>query len=249
MDALAAISKRISCRAYNGLEVEESKLDQLQAAVEAGNEEAAARDEHVRMVLVRPEQGGGDLRLTPAMFHGQPTTYVALIAGEGTGARINLGYYGERVALLATNLGLSTCWVCGTYDKKTVHEPLREGEVLHGVLVIGYPPQHTPIKQRGIRRALRARDKKPQAIYAGYDTAPKWLRAGVDAVLMAPSSVNGQPVVFEDAEGGVVALLPKVKSGIEFIDLGIAGLHLELAATAHGYQCEWLEGGIFHVRE
>lgn len=246
MDALAAISKRISCRAYGRLEVEGSKLDQIEAAVK----EANALGEGIRMVLVRPENGGGDLRLTPAMFHGQPTTYVALIGDETTGSRVNLGYYGERIALLATTLGLSTCWVCGTYDKKTVAEPLGKGEVLYGVLLIGYPPQHTPIKQRGIRRALRARDKRPEAIYAGYDKAPGWLKAGIDAVIMAPSSVNGQPVVFEDTpEGDIATIIPKIKSGLEWIDLGIAGLHLELAAAAHGANGTWLEGGFFHVEE
>ncbi|MBQ6649690.1 MAG: hypothetical protein IJM67_00385, partial [Atopobiaceae bacterium] len=205
MDVMDVISKRISCRAYSDLEVEGSKLDQLAAAIEAGNEQG----EGIRMVLVRPGDGGGDLRLTPTMFSGQPTTYIALIGNVSTGSRVNLGYYGEEVVLLATDLGLSTCWVCGTYDKKTVAEPLGEGEVLYGVLLIGYPPQHTPIKQRGIRRALRARDKKPEAIYAGYEKAPGWLKAGIDAVIMAPSSVNGQPVVFEDApEGDIATIIP-----------------------------------------
>ncbi|MBR3385648.1 MAG: hypothetical protein IKG69_10685 [Atopobiaceae bacterium] len=78
MDALTAISRRISCRAYGNLEVEGSKLDQLAAAIEAGNE----LGEGIRMVLVRPEEGGGQLRLTPAMFHGQPTTYIALIGDD-----------------------------------------------------------------------------------------------------------------------------------------------------------------------
>ncbi|MBQ6411323.1 MAG: hypothetical protein IJI16_05175 [Atopobiaceae bacterium] len=244
MDVMDVISKRISCRAFSDLEVEGSKLDLLAAAIEAGNEQG----EGIRMVLVRPEDGGGDLRLTPAMFSGQPTTYIALIGNVSTGSRVNLGYYGEEVVLLATDLGLSTCWVCGTYDKKTVNVPLAEGEVLHGVIPIGYAPHHMPLKQRTIRAALRRRDKKPQAVYAGYDEAPEWKRAAIDAVIAGPSAVNGQPIVFEDTENGDVAtIIPKVKSGMEWIDLGIAGCHFELAAAAHGAPGTWLAGGFFHV--
>lgn len=34
---------------------------------------------------------------------------------------------------------------------------------------------------------------------------------------------------------------------MEWIDLGIAGCHFELAAAAHGTPGAWLEGGFFHV--
>ena len=30
------------------------------------------------------------------------------------------GYYGERIILTATTMGLGTCWVGGTYDRTSV---------------------------------------------------------------------------------------------------------------------------------
>ncbi len=55
------------------------------------------------------------------------------------------------------------------------------------------------------------------------------------------------PVVFEDTANGIAATLPKVKSGIELIDLGIAKLHFELGAKYAGTEGSWSwgAGGVF----
>ena len=194
------------------------------------------------MVLMRPENGGADLKLAKAMFAGQPSTYIANIARTDEESRDRLGYYGEKVILFATQLGLGTCWVAGTYDRASAHVSLEPGEELHAVVPVGYPAPKTPLKQRTVRAALRRRDKKPTDVYAGYNVASAAVRAAIDAVIKGPSAVNGQPWVFIDTPGGIAATLPSVKSGIELLDLGIAKLHFELGAASAGVGGTWSWG-------
>jgi hypothetical protein len=246
MDIMQAVSKRISCRAFDPHDVEPGLLDQLEACIAKGNE-AGGLD----MRLVRPQDGGAGLKLAGAMFSGQPSAYVVAFAPADEQSRDRLGYYSEKVILLATQLELGTCWVAGTYDKSSVTAQPKAGHKLHGVIPVGYPAAKTPLKQRTVRAALRKRSKKPTELYAGYETAPAWVRAGVDAVIAGPSAANGMPVVFEDTADGIAATLPKVKSGIELIDLGIAKLHFELGAKDAGTEGSWSwgAGGVFTPRQ
>lgn len=245
MDIMQAIGTRISCRAYDDRAIEAEKLEQLAECIDEGN-----RAGGLGMVLVRPEDGGAELKLAKAMFAGSPSTYVALFSPTDGDARDRLGYFGEKVVLLATQLGLGTCWVFGTYDKQSVRvQPTDASHELLGVIPVGYPAAKMPLKQRTVRAALRKRDKKPDEIYAGYGSAPDWVRAGIDAVIAGPSAVNGQPVVFVDAEDGIAATLPKMKNDIELSDLGIAKLHFELGAASQGTTGTWSwgQGGTFRT--
>jgi hypothetical protein len=124
--------------------------------------------------------------------------------------------------------------------------------VLHDVIPLGYAPEKLPLKQRTIRTGLRARSKKQAAMYEGptsLDKAPQWIKAAIDAVWKGPSAINEQPVVFtwEGGDAPVKAKLPRVSTGKEYTDLGIAKLHFELAAEACGIDgsWEWGENGAF----
>ena len=242
MDIMQAIAERISVRAYDDRAVEAEKLDQLEACIRQTNDEGG-----LGMVLVRPEAGGSGLSLAKAMFAGRPSCYVALFAPKDEASRDRLGFFGEKVVLLAQQLGLGTCWVFGTYDSASVAVAPRDGEVLYGVIPVGYAAEKAPLKQRTVRAALRKRDRKPTSVYAGYATAPAWARAGIDAVIAGPSAVNGQPWTFVDTPAGIAVTLPSVKSGIEYVDMGIAKLHFQLGAESAGMRgtWDWGAGAVF----
>lgn len=247
MDVIQAIEKRVSCRAFSKREVEQDKLDRLRAEIEAINAETG-----LHFQMYGPREDGTAIDMASNMFANNPAHYAALVAGEDPISAEKLGYYGERFVLLAVSLGLSTCWVAGTYDKSTVRAELAEGEVLHDVVPLGYAAEKMPLKQRTIRAAIRGRSKKLDDLYRGpvpLGQAPEWVRACVDAVWKGPSAINEQPVVFvQDAvDGPVRAELSRVKTGMEYTDLGIAKYHFEVVADACGVPgtWEWGEGGVF----
>ena len=242
MDIIEAIEKRISCRAFTDQQVEQEKLDVLQAEMERINEEAG-----LHFQLYGPREDGSVIDMSEKMFAANPPCYAALVARKDPIEEEKLGYYGERLVLLAETLGLSTCWVAGTYDKDTTRAELQAGEVLHDVIPIGYAPAKMPLKQQVIRKGIRGRSKKQDDLYQGpapLEQAPEWIRACVDAVWKGPSAINEQPVVFvqDAADSPVRAKLVRVKSGMEYTDLGIAKYHFEVVARACGMPGTWQWG-------
>lgn len=246
-ELIRAIEKRISCRAFEPRAIEQEKLDALQAAAQRINELTG-----LHFQVFGPREDGTAIDMAPNMFGSNPPCYAALVGPKDPIAEEKLGYYGEQLVLLAETMGLSTCWVASTYDKETTRVELADGEVLHDVVPIGYAPKKMPFKQRTIRAGIRRRSKAQEDLYRGpvpLDQAPDWIRACVDAVWKGPSAINEQPVVFaQDApDAPVSAELSRVKTGLEYTDLGIAKYHFEVVAEACGVagSWEWGAGGAF----
>ena len=63
----------------------------------------------------------------------------------------------------------------------------------------------------------------------GYETAPAWVLAAMEAVRLAPSAVNRQKPVFT-YDGGTVTAAVDASRAMDWIDLGIAKLHFAEAA-------------------
>ena len=251
MDIMQAIETRISARAFEQRPLEQETLDALAAEIERINDESG-----LHFQLYGPREDGSVLDLSPKMFASTPPNYAALVGPAGAVPEERLGYYGERLVLLATQLGLGTCWVAGTFDRTTTRAELAPDEALHDVIPLGYMPDKLPLKQRTIRAGLRARSKKLDAFWRGpqpFDQAPAWIKAAIDAVGKAPSAINEQPVVFvqDEVDGPIRAELSRQKTGMEFTDLGIAKLHFELAAATNGVNGKWTwgVGGVFEIEE
>lgn len=251
-EAMAAIRRRISCRAYDERAVEPEKLEAIGRALERVRAASG-----LNLQLIGPD-GGMDrpLALSKRMFAGGVEHYLALVGPDTDEAKERVGYYGEELVLLITHLGLGCCWVAGTFDRESARCALAAGEVLHDVIPFGYAKEKTPLKQRTIRASIRRRDKKPEALYQGPSSladAPAWIRAGIESVQMGPSAVNEQPVVFVQGspDAPLRTSLPVVKSGEEPTDLGIAKLHFQTAAASCGVHgsWEWGESGAFHIEE
>lgn len=247
MDIIQAIEKRISCRAFEPRAIEQEKVDVLAAEIERINAESG-----LHFQLYGPREDGTAIDMAANMFASNPPYYAALVGPARGLEQEQLGYYGERLVLLAEQLGLSTCWVASTYNQETTRVDLADGEKLHDVIPIGYAPAKIPMKQRTIRAGIRARSKKHEALWKGpspLGQAPEWIQACIDAVHKGPSAINEQPVVFvQESEGGPIrAELSQQRSGQELTDLGIAKYHFQVIANECGMpgRWEWGVGGAF----
>lgn len=247
MDLYEAIETRISCRAYDGCPVEPEKVAVLQEEVDRINAESGL---HIQ--LYGPREDGFVIEMNQDMFAGDVPMYAAVVGLRTLDAMEKAGYYGERLVLLATALGLGTCWVRSTYNHDTARAELAEGEELLDVIPIGYAPAEMPAAQQEIRANIRARDKKLEMLYRGpvaLDEAPEWIRIAIRDVQLGPSAVNRQPIAFtqESADAPVRAIIADKGRLVSYVDLGIAKLHFELSAAAHGMPgtWEWGEGGAF----
>jgi len=230
MTILEAVKARHSVRKYTDLPVEPEKIAALQGCIATCNEEGRL---HIQLVTDEAKAFASGV-WKYGSFSGV-RNYLVMAAEKGRDAEERIGFYGEKIVLLAQTLGLNTCWVGLTYKKIPDTFMLAAGETVHCVIALGYG------RDQGVQHPLRPVEKFYEVEAAGTQV-PGWFLAGVEAALFAPTAVNQQKFKFifhSDASVEARALLSLM--GYTHIDLGIAKCHFELAAGTGNFQ--WRQSG------
>jgi nitroreductase len=142
-----------------------------------------------------------------------------------------LGYYGELLVLHATALGLGTCWVGGTFHRDSCPFNLPENEAIICTIALGNVSQNLSTKEKFIHKVTHRKTKTVKQMYIATEQVPEWFLSGMEAVRLAPSAINRQPVTFSyDSDGVVTASVKDITGDMFALDLGIAKLHFELGA-------------------
>ena len=236
MTPFEAMKSRVSCRAYASKPVEEEKISELKGLVDQMNQESGLS------MQFYGSNGKTELKLNGAMFTGPVYWYAVLVGGDDPESAEKIGYYGEKLVMRATELGLGTCWVGGTYDKDSIRAQLLSDQKVWDVIPIGYPLDKVPFKQKMIRERIRSKNTSLKDFFESdvpFEQIPKWIRICGQAVLDGPSAVNGQPIrcIYrkDDTHTGRIELqVCKANHGFEYNDLGIAKYQFEYAAKAQG---------------
>ncbi|MBR1574247.1 MAG: nitroreductase [Bacteroidales bacterium] len=226
MTTLEAIQTRHSVRKYTDKPIERAKVATLRAAIESFNAESGL---HIQLVLDEPKAFASGM-WKYGQFSGV-RNYFVMTGPKGKEAEEKVGYFGEALVLLAQTLDLNTCWVGLTYKKIPGTFELREGDVVHCVIALGY----------GTIPGVQHPQKPVEQFYASDGVPPQWFLDGVAAALLAPTAVNQQKFRFVLRDGNQVqakALFSMV--GYTHIDLGIVKYHFEAAAGKENFT--WLRG-------
>lgn len=240
-----AVTNRISCRSYQSKLVSSDDLQKLKEFVDVLRQELGLNIQLVHSAdLV--------LKLAGAMFSGEVHTYAVLSGKDDALTSEKLGYFGQKLVLYATALGLGTCWVAGTYNKKSVIAEIPENEKIWDVIPIGYPTEEVPMKQKMIRSMLRKKDRKIEQFVESetpFAELPEWVKKGTQAVLLGPSAVNQQPVNIVYKDGRVSMKIWKNGHGLQHNDMGIANRQFEVGASECGVHgsWQWNDGGEFII--
>lgn len=225
MDYLEAIDIRSSRRTYTDQIIEPDKVVNLNQLIDEANEESGLNFH----LYTREDDGIAGLKMSYGMFK-NVHNYISLIGKkEDPDLKEKIGYFGEKIVLYATTLNLGTCWVGGTFDKKSCKCKVGEDEILLGIITIGYVEEKRNWKEALVRNVIRRKTKTIEVMLKALEEVPQWVNEGMRAVQKAPSAVNGQPVHFEYRNGNILAYVNE-KFGIELMDLGIAKLHFELGS-------------------
>ena len=245
MDICEAIERRISCRAFADRQIEQEKLSLLQSRIDEVN-----RDAGLNLQLYSPRgEGQTAIDLQANVFAGTCYHYIACVAPNTDEGREKVGYYGEKLVLLATQMDLATCWIGTNYNERTFRMQAGRGEALACVILLGYPMLRTPTRQWLVRASFRQRDSEPEAhIKSDTRQVPDWFMDGVRCMQIGPSGVNLQPVTFCWKKGEVSAYMPKRMIPIQDVDLGIGKLHFELGSRKKG-SWQWGQHGVFRIEE
>lgn len=211
MEDLEAVKSRHSVRAYNDTPIEKEKADVLKKLIDKIN-----RENNLNFKLVLNEPKAFDCLLS-ARFEGV-NNYIMLAGKKSDKLDEQIGYFGEMLVIEAQKLGLNTCWVALTFNKKMLKKEMEKGVKLICVLSLGYG------KTQGQERKSKTIDEVNDV----EGELPEWFKAGLECALLAPTAMNQQRFMFS-LNGNEVS----VKSLGGFyaaVDMGIIKYHFELGA-------------------
>lgn len=223
MTLLEAMEARHSVRRYLSKPLSQDSIATLQREIARCN-----RERHLHMQLVTDAPEVFESRLAHYGKFENVQHFIALIGEKSADLDERIGYYGERLALLAQTLGLNTCWVALTFAKGASKDRciIAKNEKLVCVLALGY----------GATSGSPHKSKPLSAICKDNDELPDWYRRGLHYALLAPTAMNQQKFLFS-RQGDRVAV--KATGGFySKVDLGIVKYHFELGAGIEHFR--WL---------
>ena len=220
MNLKEAMEARHSVRRYLDRQIEGEKVEILQKEIEKVNAESGL---HIQLILNEPKAFSGPIAHYGS-FRNCKNYFVIVGAKDLQEAA---GYQGEKLVLLAQQLGLNTCWVAATYSKGKVPATIGEGEKLLIVIALGY----------GETQGTAHKSKPMEKLCKTPGEMPKWFENAMRTAMNAPTAINQQKFFFTLKVKDVVAA--KALTGpCSKIDLGIVKYHFEIGAEGHPFKWE-----------
>lgn len=213
MNNLEVMKKRHSVRRYTEKKIETGVANELAAYIESCNKKSGM---HTQLCLNEPNAFNNFMAHYGSFKN--VNNYITIVGKKGKDFEEMCGYWGEKVVLKATELGLSTCWVALTYSRGKSACKIEKGEKLCCVIALGY----------GETEGVAHKNKPIESLCKVNGPMPEWFRKGMEAAMLAPTSMNQQKFHFTLDGNTVIA-----KAGLGFytkLDLGIVKAHFEIGA-------------------
>lgn len=167
-----------------------------------------------------------------------------------------LGYAFENLILFATEIGLGTCWLGGTFNRKHLDMQLKVNadDIAPAITPIGYPANKESILSQTMKWGAKSNTRKPwKELFFHNDPLESMSddNAGeyalpLEMLRMAPSACNKQPwriVKVADMFHFYMQEHKPTNQGTCFplqrIDMGIAMCHFELTAIERKLEGSW----------
>lgn len=218
MNLIEAMNLRHSVRQYIDKPLEDDVISALRKEIDEINKESGM---HIQ--LVTNESRAFDSFMAHYGKFSGVKNYIALIGKKGSDLDEKCGYYGERLVLLAQQLGLNSCWVAMTYSKIKSAYKIANGEKLCVVIALGY----------GKTQGAAHKSKPMEKVINVNGSVSQWFKNGVKAALLAPTAMNQQKFILS-LNGNKVS----AKAGRVFyskVDLGIVKYHFEVGAGKENF--------------
>jgi nitroreductase len=236
------ITKRTSWRSYNEEPLGENDREQLQRFIDS--DLGTPFGSTPRFAIIDSEAVG---RLGTFGFIGGAKQFIVGTAQETPMGIEDYGYALEKVMLFATQLGLGTCWLGGTYNKQGFSDALGHTGVIPAITPVGYPKERR-IAGRLIRWAAGARNRKQWSeLFFKEDLSPLTIdgageyATALEMVRLAPSASNGQPWrIYLDGNRFHFHIKPRKGYGnMNRLDMGIAMSHFDLTLAEQEVHGKW----------
>jgi nitroreductase len=255
------IRQRFSCRTYLDQPIDERRRQQLTDFLDATRLGPLGTRARFALVAATAVDTAALRGLGTYGFIKGATGFIIGAAERSPKDLEDYGYLMEHAILFATDLGLGTCWLGGTFSRSRFAGKigLRPGETMPAVTAVGLAAQG-PQARDWIRERAKGTDRLPaeQLFFADQFGRPLPAGAGayaapLEALRWAPSASNKQPWRIVRTENAFHFFLARTKgygkgsllfallhlADLQRVDLGIAMCHFELAVRESGLTGQW----------
>ncbi len=235
---IKSIMSRKSVRNYTDEPLNDAEIEKLRVYIHEVSESEGIWGNKVRLQLI--ENGNGNEKLgTYSVIRGAHS-FMAAACKKGAHDMEDIGYQFEKLILFATELGLGTVILGGTFSRGGFYKAmcLQSNEVLPVVSPVGYEGGEKSFLGRIIKSNARNRKQWSDLFFDGNFTKPLTpadeFAEVLEAVRQAPSARNMQPWRIVKESGNVFHFYSAGKMYMNRIDMGIALCHFELAVIEKG---------------
>ncbi len=254
---LAAL--RSSCRTFSGKAIPDEKLLRLQELMNSMPAPPFGSSSRFNLIEMKNKNGASARRLgTYGVIRGARWFIVGAVP-IALRSMEDFGFLMETIILGATDLGLATCWLGGTFNRSDYAKKVDAGtnETVPAISPVGYPAARRSVTDSIIRwSAGSKRRKSPGELFYTMDFSRPMIdlsgsaqAPALESVRTAPSASNLQPwrLVIDEASGAVHFYMTRSRGydkliqavDLQRIDLGIAMCHFELCSRESGMQGHW----------
>jgi nitroreductase len=248
------IQSRISCRTYDPKPIPQDKLDEMTQLLTSLNTQAQSQ---LRFTLINSTQTPRDKTIklgSYGVLSGVHTFMIATIGEKGD--PFELGTLFETAILKATDLGLGTVWLGGTFNRSDFEKQLTlsPDEAIAIVSPLGIPKDKRSLIDSAMRFGAGSNNRKAWSeLFFDQDlthplskeTAHEYAEV-LDLVRVGPSASNKQPWRFVKDQHRYHLFLDRtpgygsmMKYDLQLNDGGIAKCHFELACIERQLSGSW----------
>lgn len=247
IDVKETIKRRVSTRSYEEKSLtkkDKSKLIDFNASL------TNPFGVDVKVQYISKDKGAEDVQLgTYGTIRGAKD-FLAITVKDQPYAMEAVGYQFENLVLYATDMGLGTVWLAGTFNRKDFKNVIEisDEDLFPCICPVGYPGQKRSFIEKITRVSLGSKKRKEWDKLFFLDDFSKSLTkedAGrytdaLDMLRLAPSATNAQPWAVVK-EGDKFHFFCNYKNSInndikkiKHLDLGIALSHFHQTAMSDG---------------
>ena len=260
MDSMiGAINNRVSVRSYADRPIEPNEKQELIKLLQSTREGPFGNEVRFTLIDLSEMERKEIKGLGTYGFISGATLFIVSSIKDDVRAMEDVGYCFEKVILNATNMGLGTCWMGGTFRRANFANRIniREDEIIPAVSPIGYQHDKKTIREKLIRRFAGSDHRKPweDLFFDGdmnkpllMDSAGEYM-VPLECVRLGPSASNNQPwrIVYSRQQGMFHFYLKRTRGydklygrvDLQRIDMGIAMCHFELSSREKGLSGAW----------
>lgn len=241
------IKRRISNRTYEERSLTEEDKKKL---LEFNSTLTNPFGVEVKVQYISKEKGADDVQLGTYGTIKGAKDFLAITVKDQPYAMEAIGYQFENLVLYATDMGIGTVWLAGTFKRKDFINAIEIGEddLFPCICPLGYPAQKQSFLEKITKASLGSKKRKDWDKLFFLDDFTKVLTkadAGIyedvlEMLRLAPSATNSQPWAVVK-EGNKFHFFCNYKNTlnddvkkIKHIDIGIALSHFHQTAMSKG---------------